>query len=61
MKRLPFAGVSKTRNQSIALGFDYTVSDDWLTDFRFGWFRYKVNVDPGGGDANPALDAGIPG
>jgi TonB dependent receptor-like, beta-barrel len=57
----PFAGISKTRNQSVALGFDYTVNDTWLTDFRFGWFRYKVNVDPGGGDVNPALDAGIPG
>ncbi len=57
----PFAGISKTRNQSIALGFDYTVNDKWLTDFRFGWFSYKVDVDPGGGDANPALDAGIPG
>ena len=57
----PFAGISKTRNQSLALGFDYTVNDTWLTDFRLGWFRYKVNVDPGGGDANPALDAGIPG
>ena len=33
----------------------------WLTDFRFGWFRYRVNVDPGGGDVNPATDAGIPG
>jgi outer membrane receptor protein involved in Fe transport len=58
---VPFAGVSKTRNQSIAAGFNHTFGATLLTDFRFGWFRYRVNVDPGGGDANPANDAGIPG
>lgn len=57
----PFAGVSRTRNQSIAAGFDHTISPTLLTDFRFGWFRYRVNVDPGGGNINPATDAGIPG
>ena len=57
----PFAGISRTRNQSIALGFNHTVSPTLLTDVRFGWFRYRVNVDPGGGDANPATEAGIPG
>jgi outer membrane receptor protein involved in Fe transport len=56
-----FAGVSRTRNQSIALGFNHTLSPTLLTDVRFGWFRYHVNVDPGGSDANPATDAGIPG
>ncbi|HWQ35795.1 MAG TPA: TonB-dependent receptor [Blastocatellia bacterium] len=60
-EQAPFAGISRTRNQSIASGFDYTVSASWLTDFRFGWFRYRVNVDPGGGNVNPAQDAGIPG
>ena len=43
----PFAGISKTRNQSIAAGFDRSLGSNWLTDFRFGWFRYRVNVDPG--------------
>jgi hypothetical protein len=57
----PFAGVSRTRNQSIAAGFNHTLSPTLLTDVRFGWFRYRVNVDPGGGDVNPATDAGIPG
>jgi outer membrane receptor protein involved in Fe transport len=56
-----FAGISRTRNQSIAAGFNHTVSPTLLTDVRFGWFKYRVNVDPGGGDANPATDAGIPG
>jgi outer membrane receptor protein involved in Fe transport len=58
---VPFAGISRSRNQSIAAGFDHSLSPNLLTDFRFGWFRYRVNVDPGGGDVNPATDAGIPG
>jgi hypothetical protein len=58
---VPFAGISRTRNQSIAAGFNHSLSATLLTDFRFGWFRYRVNVDPGGGDANPAAEAGIPG
>src|SRR5262249_38473177 len=57
----PFEGISRSRNQSIASGFNYTVNTNWLTDFRFGWFRYRVNVDPGAGDTTPAKDAGIPG
>jgi carboxypeptidase family protein/TonB-dependent receptor-like protein len=57
----PFAGVSRTRNQSLATGFNHTLSPTLLTDFRFGWFRYNVNVDPGGGSANPATEAGIAG
>ena len=56
-----FAGVSDVRNQSIAAGFDYVVSPTLLTDFRFGWFRYRVDVNPGGFGATPAADAGIPG
>ena len=56
-----FAGDSKTRNQSIALGFDYTLSPYLLTDFRFGYMRYHVHVTPGGFGTTPAKDAGIPG
>jgi len=56
-----FAGDSTTRNQSIALGFDYTLSPQLLTDFRFGYMRYHVNVTPGGFGTTPAKDAGIPG
>ncbi len=56
-----FAGKSDVRNQSIAGGFDYTYRPDWLTDFRFGFFRYRVFVNPGGLGTTPAKDAGIPG
>jgi hypothetical protein len=56
-----FAGESNTRNQSLASGFDYTLSPTWLTDFRFGFYRYRVNVDPGQANTTPAKDLGIPG
>lgn len=55
-----FAGSSQVRNQSIASGFDYTLSPSVLTDFRFGFFRYRVDVLPGGVGTTPAADAGIP-
>jgi outer membrane receptor protein involved in Fe transport len=56
-----FAGTSKVRNQSLATGFDYTFSPTLLTDFRFGYMRYHVDVAPGGIGTSPATDAGIPG
>jgi outer membrane receptor protein involved in Fe transport len=56
-----FSGTSSVRNQSIASGFDYTMSTTTITDFRFGFFKYRVNVLPGGLGTTPASDAGIPG
>jgi hypothetical protein len=56
-----FAGTSNSRNQSIASGFDYALSPMLLTDFRFGWMRYKVEVSPNGVGTTPAQDIGIPG
>lgn len=56
-----FSGQSKVRNHSVAAGFDWTISSRVLTDFRVGWFRYKVNVLPNGLGTSPAADAGIPG
>ncbi len=56
-----FAGVSDVRNQSLAAGFDYTITPYTITDFRFGFFRYRVAVLPGGVGTSPAADAGIPG
>jgi hypothetical protein len=54
-------GNSKVRNQSIALGFDYVLNNTTVLDFRFGWFRYHVNVLPFDFGTTPASDAGIPG
>jgi hypothetical protein len=54
-------GVSDVRNHSIAYGVDYTISPTMLADFRFGFFKYKVNVLPFDFGTRPAADAGIPG
>jgi outer membrane receptor protein involved in Fe transport len=56
-----FAGLSYSKNHSVAAGFDYAVFPTVMTDFRFGFYRYYVNVNPLGADTNPAKDAGIPG
>src|SRR5438067_4040970 len=56
-----FAGQSNVKNQSIAAGFDYTLSSSLLTDFRFGYMKYHVNVVPEGVGTTPASDIGIPG
>src|SRR5882724_2936588 len=55
------AGQSFSRNQSIAVGFTYVVSPSIISDVRFGFFRYHVNVLQDGRGMNPAADAGIPG
>ena len=54
-------GVSDVRNQSLALGVDRAISSRLLTDFRFGWFKYRVDVLPFDFGTTPAADAGIPG
>src|SRR5207253_10315068 len=54
-------GVSQVKNQSLALGFDRTIGSNMTADFRFGWFKYKVDVLPFDYGTTPAADAGIPG
>lgn len=54
-------GKSDVRNQSLATGFDRTITNNWLTDFRFGFLRYRVAVLPFDYGTQPAKDAGIPG
>jgi hypothetical protein len=56
-----FGAQSKYRNHSLATGFDWSLSTSLLTDFRFGWFRYRGNVLPNGLGTSPAADLGIPG
>jgi hypothetical protein len=43
------------------VGLDHTISPTLLTDFRFGFFKYKVAVLPFDFGTSPAADAGIPG
>ena len=54
-------GVSDVTNQSLAYGIDYPFSSTLLADFRFGYFRYNVDVLPFDFGTTPAADAGIPG
>ena len=42
-------------------GIDDVLRPNCLADFRFGFFRYFVNVNPNGLGTSPATDAGIPG
>ncbi|MDQ3254274.1 MAG: TonB-dependent receptor, partial [Acidobacteriota bacterium] len=54
-------GTSLSRDHSLALGFDYTISPTSTVDFRFGYFKYQVNVLPFDFGTRPAQDAGVPG
>ncbi|HEV2914809.1 MAG TPA: TonB-dependent receptor [Pyrinomonadaceae bacterium] len=54
-------GSSKVRNQSLALGFDYTLNPTTVIDMRFGYFKYKVNVLPVDFGQDTSAAAGIPG
>jgi Carboxypeptidase regulatory-like domain/TonB dependent receptor len=54
-------GISDVGNKSLAIGYDRSISPTLLTDFRFGWFRYKVAVLPFDYGTRPAQSAGIPG
>src|SRR5215470_4384659 len=56
-----FGGQSKGRNQSVAYGLDYTWNDRLVSDFRFGFYRYRVNVAPSDFGKNTASDVGVPG
>ncbi len=44
------AGSSTTHNYSLSTGVTKTLSNTWLTDFRFGWFKYNpITAKPDGG------------
>ncbi len=55
------AGNSKSRDQSVATGFDYALSPTLLTDFRFGYLRYNVAANKFDVGTAPATAFGIPG
>jgi hypothetical protein len=59
---LGLAGQSLIQNYSVAAGFNYTLSNSLLTDFRFGYFRYNphsTKFDQGNSTAASSL--GLPG
>ena len=61
LDNINFAGRSDVRNQSVAYGLNHTFSPTLLTEFRFGFMRYRVNVLPNDLGTSPMADAGIPG
>lgn len=61
LDNINFAGLSKVRNQSLAIGYIRSLSPSLITEARFGYMRYRVNVLPAGLGTSPAADAGIPG
>lgn len=56
-----FAGTDTSRDHSLASGGDYALSPKWLTDFRFGWFRYHFDELQPGFNQPLGTQLGIPG
>jgi hypothetical protein len=56
-----FAGTDTGRNQSLAVGADHVLSPRWLTDFRFGWFRYHIDENGPGFNQPLGTQLGIGG
>jgi len=56
-----FSGDSIDRNQSLAIGLGHTFSPSLITDGRFGFYRYRIRVEPNDAGTTPATDAGLPG
>lgn len=61
MELVSLGGISRVRNQSVAYGFDYIWNASLVTDFRFGFFRYRVNVLSGDFGKNTSSEVGVPG
>ncbi|MEJ7608083.1 MAG: carboxypeptidase-like regulatory domain-containing protein, partial [Bryobacteraceae bacterium] len=57
---LLFSGQAPARNQNAVGGFNYVLNPTLLTDVRFGYTKYKVNVLPLDFGRNTAQEAGIP-
>lgn len=41
-----YTGTGDTRPQSNSFGFDYTFRPNLLVDFRFGWYKQRIDVTP---------------
>jgi outer membrane receptor protein involved in Fe transport len=55
-----YTGTGDTRPQSNSFGFDYTMKPTLVTDFRFGYYRQRIFVNPLA-LGSFASDAGAPG
>ena len=56
-----FAGISDVLNLNLVGGFNYVLNPSLLTDFRFSFVRYRVNVQSLDYGKNGGEAAGIPG
>src|SRR6266566_5131446 len=54
-------GTSTVHNYSLATGFDKAIGTKWLTDLRFGWFRYNPQTAYSDGNTTPMTTFGITG
>lgn len=55
-------GTSNVHNYSLATGFNKAIGTKWLTDVRFGWFRYNPQTAYSDAGTNPMSDVfGVPG
>ncbi len=59
--QIGFSGTSDVLNQNLTGGFNYVISPTLLTDFRFGYVRYRVNVRASDYGVNEGQTVGIPG
>lgn len=55
------AGSSNVHNYSLATGFTKTIGAKWLTDFRFGYFKYNPQTAYPDQNATPMTAFGFPG
>jgi Carboxypeptidase regulatory-like domain/TonB dependent receptor len=54
-----YAGIAKTRNQGLSIGFSYAFRPSLLADFRFGFFRYHLNLNSPDLGTEPALNLAL--
>ena len=54
-------GSSDVHNYSLAAGFTKPLGTKWLTDFRFGWFKYNPQTAYSDASASPMDGFGVPG
>lgn len=52
-----FAGHARTANQSLSSGFSYSFNSSLLTDFRFGYLRYHLDMNAPDFGTYPLLNA----
>jgi hypothetical protein len=54
-------GISNTHNYSLATGFTKAIGAKWLTDFRFGYFKYHPQTAYSDAGKTPMTALGFPG